>query len=615
MINFLAEEVEEPVIKQCLESAARNATYESSDSCDSLLVSIDRCLKNNSDRRLRAAADIVLFADEATSAARKEMMGVFISYFDEETKTPNVEFVSLVTVSSTKSEVLMDKMKEILKDREVDIVNTRFVCFDGTNSMSGVHHGVQRRYRNDAPFSIYINCRCHRLALCFKHLIGDFPWLQKIDKILLGLWKAFHYSALNRHILKSLQEAYGMKALNLVKAAVTRWLSHGAACRRCRERYTEIVEALDDILVKNNNPEWIGYRSELLKESTIYQITFLEDVLSVTNILCLLLQSDRKDFGAISRVVDTTISTLKNMHDDPNSIHFKNLQNSSDIVKRLSNSEMRHTVTGGTRKKARLETTNVNDPFTHFHSEIRKPFLSALMKEILTAFDLSDLPILNSFLVLDPVSIPESTSSDFASYGNNKLKTLHDFYGSDATDTYQGRTTYCEKLLNCQYHQLEMEYSGYKNYVANQKEKIKTEMSLKETSLHARLKCTKADKYATKKAINFLESEIKLAETKINEPVSVADLLQDNVIEHAFPNIRRLLLLYVLIPHTEAIVERGFSRMGQIMTKKRSTLDDRSLDMLMRISYRKEPLNTVELKQIIDVWKGIKERRIFNSDL
>ena len=121
-------------------------------------------------------------------------------------------------------------------------------------------------------------------------------------------------------------------------------------------------------------------------------------------------------------------------------------------------------------------------------------------------------------------------------------------------------------------------------------------MSLKETSLHARLKCTKADKYATKKAINFLESEIKLAETKINEPVSVADLLQDNVIEHAFPNIRRLLLLYVLIPNTEAIVERGFSRMGQIMTKKRSTLDDRSLDMLMRISYRKEPLNTVELK-------------------
>ena len=112
-----------------------------------------------------------------------------------------------------------------------------------------------------------------------------------------------------------------MKALNLVKAAVTRWLSHGAACRRCRERYTEIVEALDDILVKNNNPEWIGYRSELLKESTIYQITFLEDVLSVTNILCLLLQSDRKDFGAISRVVDTTISTLKNMHDDPNSIY------------------------------------------------------------------------------------------------------------------------------------------------------------------------------------------------------------------------------------------------------------------------------------------------------
>ena len=35
-------------------------------------------------------------------------------------------------------------------------------------------------------------------------------------------------------------------------------------------------------------------------------------------------------------------------------------------------------------------------------------------------------------------------------------------------------------------------------------------------------------------------------------------------------------------------IQRGFSKMGQIMTKERCTLDDNSLDM-MRISYRKEP--------------------------
>ena len=162
MIKFMADEIEEPVTKQYLTSAAQNATYDSSDSCDSLLVSLDTYLKKTTLKRVVAAADIVLFADEATSVARKEMMGVFLSYFDEESKKFTLDFMSLVSVASTKSEILIEKMRSILNENGVEIKNTRFVCFDGTNSMSGEKNGVQRRYRNDAPFSIYVNCRCHR---------------------------------------------------------------------------------------------------------------------------------------------------------------------------------------------------------------------------------------------------------------------------------------------------------------------------------------------------------------------------------------------------------------------------------------------------------------------
>ena len=40
----------------------------------------------------------------------------------------------------------------------------------------------------------------------------------------------------------------------------------------------------------------------------------------------------------------------------------------------------------------------------------------------------------------------------------------------------------------------------------------------------------------------------------------------------------------------EVVVERGFLKMGQIMTEKRCSLDDNSLDLLMRISHNKESL-------------------------
>ena len=138
------------------------------------------------------------------------------------------------------------------------------------------------------------------MALCFRHLVNKFPWLSEIDKLLLGLWKTFHYSSLNRHIFSELQQAYDLQPRHLVKAAITRWLLHRQACKRVREQYEQIVLALDEIISKNSNSEWVSYRSNLLISSMVFQITFLEDILSVTNILCLILQSDRKDSATVS---------------------------------------------------------------------------------------------------------------------------------------------------------------------------------------------------------------------------------------------------------------------------------------------------------------------------
>ena len=110
-----------------------------------------------------------------------------------------------------------------------------------------------------------MNCRNHRLALCFKHLRNDFPWLETIDSVLLGFWKAFHFSSKNRFIFNEIQEAYGLKTLSIIKAAITRCLSNGGACKRCRERYCIILESLDDIITNNPRAELVGIRNQLLQ--------------------------------------------------------------------------------------------------------------------------------------------------------------------------------------------------------------------------------------------------------------------------------------------------------------------------------------------------------------
>ena len=125
----------------------------------------------------------------------------------------------------------------------------------------------------------------------------------------------------------------------------------------------------------------------------------------------------------------------------------------------------------------------------------------------------------------------------------------------------------------------------------------------------------KANKCSTKKSIRKLENEIEGIVAKVKNPVTVKDLLKDCVVSRAFPNIQCLPAIYVVIPHAEAVVEQGFSKIGQIMTKKRCALNNENLDIIMRIFHRQEALKTHELNQIIDTWKSLRDCRVFSEEV
>ena len=169
--------------------------------------------------------------------------------------------------------------------------------------------------------------------------------------MLLGLWKAFHFSSKNSYIFREIQAAYGVQTLTIVKAAVTRWLSHGVACKRARERYPMIIESLDDIISKDPKAELIGLRDHMLNPETLLQICFLEDVLSITNILSLVLQSNHKDFGAIQRAMHLTSSQLQDMRDNINSSHLKSFNNCTEVLKRINEFEQQNVIGHSTRKR------------------------------------------------------------------------------------------------------------------------------------------------------------------------------------------------------------------------------------------------------------------------
>ena len=92
-MNFIAFELEEPVTKQYLENCVKNATYDSHKTLTLWLNPLMNIWKKEIDEKLCNASDIVIYSDEATSAARKEMMGLSLGCFHEIEKEFMLDYV------------------------------------------------------------------------------------------------------------------------------------------------------------------------------------------------------------------------------------------------------------------------------------------------------------------------------------------------------------------------------------------------------------------------------------------------------------------------------------------------------------------------------------------
>ena len=174
-----------------------------------------------------------------------------------------------------------------------------------------------------------------------------------------------------------------------------------------------------------------------------------------------------------------------------------------------------------------------------------KQFITALVAEISQVLDLSELQ-------LDPKSYPDTENEEFQTSGNDSLRILYNYYGSNASNEFQGRFTKSDRLLKCLYNALQLQFDGFKTFVNKQKIKIKKKNLKRYSFTKSILELKKGNKYATKKSIDMLEKELEHLNTKIENPVLVEDL-QDIVVESAFTNVRCLLII-IFSCHTQKVL-------------------------------------------------------------
>ena len=186
---------------------------------------------------------------------------------------------------------------------------------DGTNCMSGVQNGLQRRIQHVSPYAFYINCGNHRLALCLVHLLKEYTDLSAVDILLLSIWKIFKYSSVKQAIFENAQILEGMPPLKILKACTTRWLTHGETSIRviC---FRPLVAALDTIFTERKDPVAKGVRDQLLSPNIILMMLLLAEVLVPINLFCKFLQTRNLNYGLVMAKFKRLITRLERIAEE-----------------------------------------------------------------------------------------------------------------------------------------------------------------------------------------------------------------------------------------------------------------------------------------------------------
>ncbi|XP_033751153.1 uncharacterized protein LOC117335326 [Pecten maximus] len=191
-----------------------------------------------------------------------------------------------------------------------------------------------------------------------------------------------------------------MTKLKFIRAAATRWLSHGRACERLLERYTAILDSLDAIYDKKKEPEILGVRNMLTNTSTVAAAAILCDILKPVVIFSDYLQGD-VHFSRVNQKLKELTDELEHLtqrfesvaagNDDPDLYLNKltglwqEIDDRTDLGRRLRNQ---------------------NEVFTlpQVVEEVGNPMVHKLISRLQDGFHCS--PVLHGFRIFELKNVP-----------------------------------------------------------------------------------------------------------------------------------------------------------------------------------------------------------------
>ena len=134
-----------------------------------------------------------LYNDETQDITSVEQMAIYASF--EHNGKISEHYIRILLLSKLvrmhlSAANILKALQLYLEKQGIPIDNSRFFMMDTTKVNSREKNRL-KRLLHVVPIVAWIGCGNHKVALCFKHLLNEFPSVADADATSLALWKFF----------------------------------------------------------------------------------------------------------------------------------------------------------------------------------------------------------------------------------------------------------------------------------------------------------------------------------------------------------------------------------------------------------------------------------------
>lgn len=190
-----------------------------------------------------------IIMDETTDISAVKQCAFTVIYYDKDCDTVKTNFFDMVEMKSGTAEDLYQALKQSLVTKHIPFSNLVGFSSDTTNVMVGEKHSVFSLLKQDFPNIVCVKCSCHMIHLAASNACLRLP--RSVEDFLRNIGSHFSRSYSRQVSFQEFQEFFHTEIHKIISPATTRWLSLKACVDRVLEQYTPLKMYLRDVVFQD----------------------------------------------------------------------------------------------------------------------------------------------------------------------------------------------------------------------------------------------------------------------------------------------------------------------------------------------------------------------------